>query len=355
MAWRSLLAGCLSALGVVGCSSATSARVSIDATVEIVSLEISLSQDGVAKGSRQFSSPRLPSSMVVLLSDVPSHIDIALSAIDDTGQTLFTTASVESVPGRQVQVNLLLASPAQDLGSDDAGVDDMGGVDASGGDLGGLDLGSAPDLVARPDMAHSVAERQVGSVGATANGALSLTLPANSAAGTLLVATLATADEGAVSAPAGWKLAVDSIFGTTAHAHVLYYPNNPGGIGAVTFTIAGNTIKGQLSEWSGAAANPLDVTRSATATGVTSIALSTGPLSSSGEVSLASHCERLATASSATFTPSSGWSSLGDTGTNANVVHYAADDKVGLSTAATETETSTQSGDWAAAIATFHP
>jgi hypothetical protein len=328
-------------LGGSGCQAPTSLLLSIDAPGEnVASLTVGIAVNHgdlrtwpVPQGG---GPPHLPGALFVLLPDIAVPVDVTLTAVDDLGRTIVRTTTQVSVPHQQVRVDLVLAADLDD-----------GGVDGGPVDLAG----------AQPDLAKpAIAAIQHGLVGATATGSLTLTLPAPSAAGNLLIATLVTADAGSISAPAGWSLATEAVLGSTAHAAIFSYPNNPGGIGSVTFTILNNTIKGQLSEWSGAAASLPEQTSMATLTGASAITLSTALPTSSGEVAISCYCERLAVANPVTFTPGSGWTVLGENGTESNVIHYAADYRLGLSVgAASETESSTLSGDWAAVIATFHP
>jgi hypothetical protein len=339
-----------------GCNAPTSILVSIDApAVRVTSLSLGLVLNHGDLRTWQIpeggGAPQLPGALVVHLPDVAAPVDVTLTAVDELGRSMVRTVTEQIVPHQQVRVDMVLAEDAVDGGVDDgAEPPDF----AAPSDLKGVvDLAPPSDLAKPPVAAvqHSV-------VGFTANGTLTLTLSTPSTAGSLLVATLVTGDAGAITAPAGWTLATETVQGNVAHAAIFFYANNPGGISNVTFTIVNNTIKGQLSEWSGAAAtSPFDQKGNSTASSATSASVSSGVLKSSGEVAITCYCEDLTVSNTLTFTAGSGWTLLGENGSQNNEVHYAADYRLHLSSGAatSETETSTVAGDWAAAVATFHP
>src|SRR5262249_23310720 len=102
----------------------------------------------------------------------------------------------------------------------------------------------------------AVSNVQIGAVQfVTGNLTITPTLPAPSTPGTVLVATLANSSPAAFdTALAGFQTLIP--FNSAAvRLEVRYYLNNPGGITSVTFTTtSGQTLKAQLSEWSGVVA-----------------------------------------------------------------------------------------------------
>jgi len=198
---------------------------------------------------------------------------------------------------------------------------------------------------------------QVGAVAKTATAAVAPTLPAASTAGTLLVATLTSQKNTAFNLPSGWTRAAQA-HQTNADAEILYYAGNPGGITSVTFTnTGGSSTAGQLSEWSGVAASPLDRTGSTTALAATSVAPATSQATTvAGELAVTSTAEYLVLASTATYTPGTGWTNLGSSGATSSSYHYTADYRTGVPIGVvSETITSSAIGALSAAVATFKP
>ena len=213
----------------------------------------------------------------------------------------------------------------------------------------------------RPAAALTIApitKVQGGTMAKVAGATVAPTLPAASTAGTLLVATLAGAKNTAFSGPAGWVKAA-GVGRTNAQAEIWYYAGNPGGITTASFTSNGATsTAGQLSEWTGVlASSPVDTTGTTTTTLATSIAPATSTTTTTaGELAVTAAAENLTLAGTATFTPGSGWTNLGNSGTTSTSYHYTADYETGVATGTvSETITSSTIGAWAAAVATFKP
>ncbi|HZQ76778.1 MAG TPA: hypothetical protein VFE55_05575 [Acidimicrobiia bacterium] len=206
--------------------------------------------------------------------------------------------------------------------------------------------------------AAPIAKVQVGAVTRTATATATPTLPAASTAGTLLVATLATQKNTVFTAPSGWTQAVNKAQ-TNAEAAIWFYPNNPGGIASASFTSTGATsISGQLSEWSGVAtASPLDKSGSASATLATSVTPATSQATTvAGELAVTAVAQYIVLAGTATYTPGSGWTNLGNTGATSSSYQYTADYRTGVPAGVvSETVTSSASGALSAAVATFKP
>ena len=207
-------------------------------------------------------------------------------------------------------------------------------------------------------LAVSIAKVQVGAVAKTATATVAPALSAASTAGTLLVATLASQKNATFTGPSGWVKAA-GVGRTNAEAEVWYYANNPGGITSASFTDSGATATaGQLSEWSGVAPSaPVDKTGSTTVTLATTAAPATSTATTvAGELAVTAAAEYLALPGTATFTPGTGWTNLGNSGATSTSYQYTADYKTGVATGTvTETVTSSVSGAWAAAVATFKP
>src|SRR5437763_8652068 len=117
-------------------------------------------------------------------------------------------------------------------------------------------------------MRSGISNRQIGAESATQTHFITATMPGASQAGTLLVATVSAASTpNKFSAPAGWISASEANQVGEGRSEIWYYPNNPGGISSVTFTMNPATVNGnaQLSEWLGVAvASPLDQSGSST-------------------------------------------------------------------------------------------
>ena len=213
----------------------------------------------------------------------------------------------------------------------------------------------------RPAVAAPV-KVQTGSVVSTNGGTLTLTLPSASTAGTLLIATFGADGGDRGSTPAGWtKAAVGGDTFAGNQAALYYYVNNPGGISSQAFSFPGSGwMAGQLTEWSGmATASALDVTtgNSTYTSSSTSTYTVTSPSATADtdDLAVSAWQEYQATAGTDPFTPGSGWTNIGSTGSVSKHDHYTADYETGInaSTTVSETQTATTAGTWEAAITTF--
>ena len=207
-------------------------------------------------------------------------------------------------------------------------------------------------------VAAPVAKVQAGTVAKTATATVAPALPTASTAGTLLVATLASQKNATFSAPSGWVKAVRA-GQTNADAEAWYYANNPGGITSASFSNSGATsTSGQLSEWSGVAAGtPLDKTGTTTVTlGNAATPATSAATAVAGELAVTAAAEYIALASTATYTPGTGWTNLGNSGATSSSYQYTADYGTGVATGTvSETITSSAPGAWSAVVATFKP
>jgi hypothetical protein len=207
----------------------------------------------------------------------------------------------------------------------------------------------------------AITNRQTGPKGGPATGTLTLTLPANSLAGTLLVATLRSEtnpSQKPFTAPAGWVSAVagGAFLDGTAHTEIWYYPNNPGGIASVNFGISPNSINavGLMSEWSGvAAASPLDATGTLTVnSNQASVTISTSAATTAANDLVITDVGTSSSQNPESFTPGAGWTSLVNDTNNEFSSQYRLNLPAGV---ASETVTGSQPTTWALMIAAFKP
>ncbi len=232
-------------------------------------------------------------------------------------------------------------SPTNDVGSNDVSMD-VTATD-TGKDVATDGSDAAPTAIANV---------QIGPLVMSTN-TVTLTLPATSTNGNLLVATLAC-DSGTatLSTTSGFTLAVTTGAGNSCAA-VFYRANNPGGVGSAAFSSStGGAIMGQLTEWSGAAA--MDATGSALAVSSSyTLAVSTsGTLAGSGELAMTAFGQGTGGAAAISYTAGTGWTNLGQTTTTQ--AHYTADYQLGVGPAkVSETETASLKTTWSGVMATF--
>lgn len=202
----------------------------------------------------------------------------------------------------------------------------------------------------------TISLRQAGPESATATHFLTATLPAPSAAGTLLVVTLRSGPTpNRTTAPAGWLSAAESTQAGEGRSEIWYYPSNPGGISSATFATNPATIPGnvQMTEWSGVlAAAPLDQT----GTQAVGAATTTATISTSGATAQANELVVTTTGfqinAGQTYTRGASWNALvADT-----TAGFGSEYRLDLPAAvASETVTTSQATLWANVIATFKP
>ncbi len=180
-----------------------------------------------------------------------------------------------------------------------------------------------------------------------------LSLPAASTAGTLLVATVnSDPTNTAFTAPAGWVSAAGINQATAGRTEIWYYPDNPGGITTVTFTTGVNAVA-QLTEWSGVAlASPLDQTGTlALTTTTTSATISTsGPTTEAKELVITN--DGFKVSAGHTFTPQASWTNVVNDAPNGFASEYRLDLPAAV---ASETVTTSQASTWSLTIASFKP
>jgi hypothetical protein len=205
--------------------------------------------------------------------------------------------------------------------------------------------------------AGSIAKVQDSATATATAGSVTASYSPATTAGNLLVATVAYAGvTPGFSAPSGWVRAVSKA-STLGETEIWYYPGNPGAITSVSFTFtAGVAAALELSEWSGAdAVSPLDKTGSTSTAATTSVTVSTSASTvAAGELAVTSYSQSFtSTTSGEVYTPASGWTNLGS-GAISTLAGKTSDHRLGLAAGTiSELETSSKSGRWAAAIATF--
>lgn len=200
-----------------------------------------------------------------------------------------------------------------------------------------------------------IANRQVGPESARLRHFVIGTLPAASAAGTLLVATLVS-DESLNKAtpPAGWITASQADLTGAGRSEIWYYPNNPGGLSSFQFALNPATNYGevQVSEWTGATVAPLDQTGSTVVpvATTTSINATLGATTTAGELAITA--EAYTIPAGQTYSPGAGWTNTVNDTTNGYSAEYRLNQPIGV---VSETVSASQATLWANVIATFKP
>jgi hypothetical protein len=203
--------------------------------------------------------------------------------------------------------------------------------------------------------AGGITNRQIGPESARQRHFVTGTLPAPSAAGTLLVATL-TSDESPNKStqPAGWLFAANANQAGAGRVEIWYYPSNPGGLSSFQFALNPATDFGevQISEWNGAAVAPLDQTGSTVipVAATTAVNATGGVTAVAGELAITDSAFTIAAGQ--TYSPGAGWTNTVNDVTNGYGAEYALNLPVGI---ATETVSASQATPWSAVIATFKP
>ena len=181
------------------------------------------------------------------------------------------------------------------------------------------------------------------------------TLPVASAAGTLLVATLTSdSSPNKSTAPANWLLAAQTNQLGGGRSEIWYYPTNPGGLSSFQFALNPATDFGevQITEWSGAAAAPLDQVGTTTVAvpSISSTNATSGATTVAGELAITDEAYTLLVGQ--TFTPGAAWTGLVNDTTDGYSSEYSANVPVGIVSETVNTGLPTL---WANVIATFKP
>ncbi len=205
-------------------------------------------------------------------------------------------------------------------------------------------------------VAGGISNRQMGPESARQRHFVTATLPAASQAGTFLVATVsAETTPNKFAATAGWISAAEANQAGEGRSEIWYYPNNPGGISSVTFTMNPATINGnaQVSEWLGVAtASPLDQSGASTVPvpTTTTVIATSGAMTQTGELVIT--VDGFQNLPGQTFTRGAGWTGAVTDIANGYGSEYRRDLPVGI---ASETLTTGTASLWANAIASFKP
>lgn len=179
------------------------------------------------------------------------------------------------------------------------------------------------------------------------------TLTSPSAAGNLLVVTVRmTPTNLASTPPGGWFNAVGVNEPNTGRSEIFYYPNNPGGISAATFSFNPSFNGGlaQMSEWRGASA--LDQTGTFTWSqqqGQTFTVSTSSATTAAGELAITANAF-FPTGGGNVYTRGAGWSSLLADLTFGYASDYRLNVPIGV---AGETVSYSSDTTWAMTIATF--
>ena len=204
-----------------------------------------------------------------------------------------------------------------------------------------------------PSASAAIAKVQAGTyLSQTAVTSITPTLGSASTSGDMLAAIVGTGANTTVSAPSGWIKAT-GVFTTGVGATAIwYYPNNPGGISSVKFTLAASdSAVAQLSEWSGVATvSPLNGVHTTSATTTATTVSVSATAAAANELAITSFSASTGSGGN-TFTPGSGWTNL----LPAQSVSETGDYKIGAgSGSVSETQTAATTAKWSAAIATFY-
>ena len=205
-------------------------------------------------------------------------------------------------------------------------------------------------------MKGGISNRQIGAESALQTHFITATMPAASQAGTLVVATVnAASTPNKFSAPAGWVSAAEANQAGEGRSEIWYYPNNPGGISSVTFTMNPATIGGvaQISEWLGVAtAAPLDQSGflAVPVATTTTVIATGGAMTQANELVITGDGFKIA--GGQTFSRGAGWTGTVTDLTQGYSSEYRLDLGAGV---ASETLTTSQASLWANVIATFKP
>jgi hypothetical protein len=203
--------------------------------------------------------------------------------------------------------------------------------------------------------ALAISRVQTGPESAPQQHFLTATLPAASTPGTLLVATARSEPTpNRFTAPAGWIAATFANDATAGRSEIWYYPNNPGGIASVTFTInpANINASAQITEWSNVLAAPLDQTGTFTtgANQLTATISTAGPTAVANELVITA--DTFAPQAAQTIVPGIGWNNTVNDPPN----DFSSEWRTDLPAAvASETIASAPATAWSLTIATFKP
>jgi hypothetical protein len=185
-------------------------------------------------------------------------------------------------------------------------------------------------------------------------GSVTITLPAPTTPGTLLVATLGL-NNLSITPPPGWSLNTNGSVSGACTSAIATDPSGTGGQQSFTFTLPGGAVSAiQVSEWSGIdLGNPYDAVgyggglQPATALTISTMAPATVP----GELAIGTFCQDT---NMPAFTPGAGWTELGQAANTSASPSLLAEYQLGVPAAQiTATGTSSLSSKFAGTIMTF--
>jgi hypothetical protein len=228
--------------------------------------------------------------------------------------------------------------------------------DFAAGDAKGSDSAIASD--AADASGNAMIQRwQETAVANTVGGAM-LTLGTPSMPGSLLVLAIAANDLSSLGLPSGWTQAATTGSNGACFGLIAYLPNNPGGIGSITYTMStGAPSVAQLIEIANASTTaPLDaVGQIAASSPVVSQTVSTSTSTTSPqELAVTLFCEDV---NMPTYSPAgSAWMRLGTFSNSSSSPSYEAEySLVPATMVVTATVTSDVAGKYTGLIATFRP
>jgi hypothetical protein len=243
-------------------------------------------------------------------------------------------------------VSLLAGCGRFGFGAGEDDVDANIAVDASGS---GSDASDDDGLIGTTSAGTHVQQ----SATADAAGPYTLTLPAPSTAGSLLVMTMGSSSTGLVMPP-GWLVAQQVSVSGGCVAAIVYYPNNPGGITDVTFE-QGALVPSVavLTEWTGV--TTLDVIGTASSSGPASTLTvqAAAPATANG-VAINVFCEAV---NMPQYTTSEGWTNLASASNGPSEASFSTNYRLDYAAGSTVdgSVTTTIAGKYAAIVATFKP
>ena len=193
----------------------------------------------------------------------------------------------------------------------------------------------------------AIANVQVGTDVFQDSTSVTAELPSPSTTGDLLVADIDTGADTAITAPEGWVEAASKYQPEDGTAQIWYYPDNPGGVSSVTFSLSStDVVIAELTEWSGVApVEPLDAIGTASTGGATSLSLA-ATAADPNELAISN----VTGGTGGAFTPGGGWTEF------LSAPSYAVygDDEIGVGPGSvSQTGTIASSQTLAGAIATF--
>ena len=195
---------------------------------------------------------------------------------------------------------------------------------------------------------------QVGAESAVARHFITPTMTSASTAGTLLVAVVRSDDTpNRFLASAGWVVADFANLAGQSRSEIWYYPNNPGGISSVTFTITPSTIDtvAQMSEWRNVAAVvPITGTQTVASNQLAATVSTSGATPVANELVITA--DGFNENAAQTVNLGASWNNLANDPTNGLGSAYRLDLPAAV---ASETATSTVATTWSMVIAAFKP